>query len=110
MTKLWQKGKISAVDFQQGAAASSGDVPDDPVLAKISRIDAGGKFNGHGHRDLLRILGKFAKMPPTYQALIDVWDEKTNRKTQSVMNFLLPFVFKIHNPHYLHELIQYSDL
>ena len=92
LKSMYLIGRITAPEFQEGAAASSSSSRDgsDPLSLKVGKAANAGANPNSAHRDIMKILGKRSDRPEVYDTDIWFWDKQTQSRTKQSCHFLLP--------------------
>ena len=87
---LYLPGRISAPEFQEGAAAGSASGSTDALVREDASVGHRGRHRGNCHRDVVSKLSMRCDKPPLYSTHIPFWDMDKHERTMQTCYFLLP--------------------
>ena len=90
LKSLYLIGRISAPEFQEGAAADANRPGCAAFSKQIAKTGTSGHHRYNTHRDTMTILSNQSDRPPVYDTDITVWDSRLERKVEQPCHFLLP--------------------
>jgi len=90
LKSMYLVGRISAPEFQEGAAAGVGSGAQDDLTRDLAKAGNAGSHRGNCHRDVMQQLNKRTDKPPLYASPIAFWDADKCEKITSTCYFLLP--------------------